>query len=54
MKDKHEGCSQEVDSLLRFFSDRKLISVVDIIEFSRMYNIVQSKIMPLMRQSIAE
>jgi len=46
MKKEHEGCSQEVDALLRFYGGRKLISKKDIIEFSRIYIMVQTKLMP--------
>lgn len=33
--------SDEVDALLRFYRGRKLISVSDIVEFSKTYKIVQ-------------
>ena len=47
METKYEGCSREVDALLRFFEGRKLISKKDIIEFSQTYSSVRESIISL-------
>ncbi len=35
--EEFEGCSQEIEALIRFNRGRKLISIGDIIEFSKTY-----------------